>query len=1356
MKYILKVIFLLTGCVPILFAQTISSFTPVAAKVGNSVVITGTGFSSTASANTVRFGQETATVTNATSTSLTVTVPQSASYGPISVEVSGSGTAYSTLSFDPEFPSGDLSSSSGSPTSTVSLGGTPAIPFLWDMDGDGKPDLLVTRPEASTISYLRNTSSSGSISFASPQELSIGTAQSKRIAWADFDGDGNPDLITVSETSVNIFHNTGTSSSPSFTLWQTYYNPDMTGGSWQVESGEIETHQSIHILAALLAQTTAPSSFPDNSLVWVPNYITHMSGEDVVVADFNGDGIPDFAVAYAGDPTNGINGRVRVYLTHRILGVTTFTLAYDAEIRQPVFNNELDAYSLAVADLNGDGRPDIVVGGNFNAFSSAGMVTVLMNVDGSSFVPTNNWYQNARIERVVVGDFDGDSKPDIAYESIDDHSIRVMRNECSGDTLIQFSGPTVISSTLGENSLQIADYDGDGKPDLVWASEAGGNYVKVARNTSTSGSISFASPITINIAGYDFPGAIAAGDLDGDGKPDVVSVREVNADMAVIHNEISPYSLSNSTINMSSGTISKNGTSAATLQIRDANGNNLNTSGLTVAFLLTGSGTSSGSFGTTTNGSGTYSATFTGTAVGSANGVTATINGNQVTSTPPTITVNAGSASISHSTIVVSRSQVAAGATATVYLQARDANGDSLTTGGLTGITFFLSGSGTSSGTFGSVVDSGNGKYYSTFTASTSGTARSISARTSTDTVKTTLPTVTVNAGTYSLNTSVLKVSAASVLVYDTISVTLQVKDGSGNSVTVGGLDVEIQIYNSVNPYNNGSGYLTNVVDNQNGTYTAKFIGLSSGSSLTAFLAYIYNFNPGHDDYEQVNSFPSQVTVNARPFSFSKSYAGVSQSTTLIGGQIQFSLVAENDMGQPYTQQDLSVLFYLKNDGTAAGSANSGSMPYTNTGFYSYTWQASGIGTPRTLIVTVNGDTVTTTKPTIAVLPYGPGLNYPGYFQTAVPTDTTFSWFASSGATSYRVQVVADSSNGSVIFDSSGITGTQLSVSGLWNYRTYYWAVASYLDTLTDGFFFNHWFRTVVSAPLLSSPTPRETNLPTTVPFSWDSTLGVTSYELQVATDSLFNSIVSDQSTLTTYKDTLTVLSAGTRYFWRVRCSGDGGMSGYSEVRSFTLQDMSLAVQATDFKAIPDIGSVTLSWRTQSEINNAGFNVLRKDPGSSAFKVVSSYQSNDSLAGIGTSPTGRAYDFTDNKVKSGSKYSYEIQCVSLAGTSNYLDTLTVTTEVPKVYALYQNYPNPFNPSTTIRFDLKQTSKVVLDIFNTLGQRVDEQNYGLLNAGRYNEVVQMSRFASGVYFYRIVANGINNDKFVSIKKLVLIK
>ena len=202
--------------------------------------------------------------------------------------------------------------------------------------------------------------------------------------------------------------------------------------------------------------------------------------------------------------------------------------------------------------------------------------------------------------------------------------------------------------------------------------------------------------------------------------------------------------------------------------------------------------------------------------------------------------------------------------------------------------------------------------------------------------------------------------------------------------------------------------------------------------------------------------------------------------------------------------------------------------------------------------------------------------------------------------------------------------------------------------------------------------------------------------------------------------------------------------------------DIPLDVEATDFEAKSDGGSVILSWRAQSEIDIAGYNILREDPGTEVFKIISGYLNNYHLKSDGASIGGRGYDYSDLRVVAGRTYVYEIQSVSLNGNAKVLATLSTTIGDPKAYALYQNYPNPFNPSTTIRFDLKEQSTVTLDIYNVLGQRVIENNYWTMNAGRYNENINMDRFASGVYLYRIAAQGNDGQKFVSIRKLVLMK
>ena len=232
--------------------------------------------------------------------------------------------------------------------------------------------------------------------------------------------------------------------------------------------------------------------------------------------------------------------------------------------------------------------------------------------------------------------------------------------------------------------------------------------------------------------------------------------------------------------------------------------------------------------------------------------------------------------------------------------------------------TFFLAGAGTSSGTIGAVTDSGNGKYYTTLTATTAGTAKNINARLATDTVHTTLPTVTVIAGTFSLNNSVLSFSPNPILKYDTSTVTLQVKDGSSNNITTGGLDVKIEFFGNPRSISSTIGYLLPVVDNQNGTYSARMVSFATGAKN--IIASIWNGS----SYQDVQSFPSAMTVNARPVSLSLStvdWGGPDQTTLIVGGNEYFNLYARNDKGEAYTETNLAVQFTLAADGTSNGNA---------------------------------------------------------------------------------------------------------------------------------------------------------------------------------------------------------------------------------------------------------------------------------------------------------------------------------------------------------------------------------------------------------------------------------------------------
>jgi hypothetical protein len=115
------------------------------------------------------------------------------------------------------------------------------------------------------------------------------------------------------------------------------------------------------------------------------------------------------------------------------------------------------------------------------------------------------------------------------------------------------------------------------------------------------------------------------------------------------------------------------------------------------------------------------------------------------------------------------------------------------------------------------------------------------------------------------------------------------------------------------------------------------------------------------------------------------------------------------------------------------------------------------------------------------------------------------------------------------------------------------------------------------------------------------------------------------------------------------------------------------------------------------------------------------------------------------------------------GAAPYTVPVVAPILVPDKYSLYQNYPNPFNPTTTIEFDLPEAANVSLVIYNTLGQQVTTLfNNEAMDAGNQAVDFDASSLASGIYFYRVVAQTVNDDglstgqTFTQVKKMVLMK
>ncbi len=109
-----------------------------------------------------------------------------------------------------------------------------------------------------------------------------------------------------------------------------------------------------------------------------------------------------------------------------------------------------------------------------------------------------------------------------------------------------------------------------------------------------------------------------------------------------------------------------------------------------------------------------------------------------------------------------------------------------------------------------------------------------------------------------------------------------------------------------------------------------------------------------------------------------------------------------------------------------------------------------------------------------------------------------------------------------------------------------------------------------------------------------------------------------------------------------------------------------------------------------------------------------------------------------------------IKCFN-GGMGVIIGITNINTTIPDKFALYQNYPNPFNPETQIKFDVPKASNIKIAVYDLLGREVDVLVNSKMEPGVYNASWNATQYSSGVYFYRLVADG-----FLSVKKMVFVK
>jgi hypothetical protein len=479
-----------------LISPTITSFSPTASPISSSITLTGTNFSTTPSNNIVYFGAVKASVTAATATQLTVTVPLGAQYSFVSVLNTVTGLiAYSTYPFNPTFSDGiGLTLGSFLPKVDFTTGTNPSAVAYGDLDGDAKPDLVVTNFGSNTVSIFQNTSSGvGNVSYGPKVDFGTATGPSG-VSLADLDQDGKLDIVVVNQTSnsVSVLRNTGSFTFAAKVDFATGNNPHT------LSIADIDGDGRLDVAVPNFTSATV-SVFKNNgtgpgTISFVPkvDFITGAGAYAVAFADFDTDSKPDMVV------TNYTGNTVSTFKN-----ISSSAIAFNAKVD---FSTGTNPISVTVGDFNGDNKLDVAT-----ANTGANTISVLLNntVGAISLATKVDYVGGTSPIAIVSSDLDGDNKIDLGLVSNVSSTLSIFRGNGGG----VFAPKVDFTAGAATAAIAVGDADGDKKQDIAVAN-ALSNSLSILRYTNLPTLASFtpttaASGATVTITGTNFTGATA-------------------------------------------------------------------------------------------------------------------------------------------------------------------------------------------------------------------------------------------------------------------------------------------------------------------------------------------------------------------------------------------------------------------------------------------------------------------------------------------------------------------------------------------------------------------------------------------------------------------------------------------------------------------------------------------------------------------------------------------------------------------------------------------------------------------------------------------------------------------------------